>query len=145
MIDTDTGLFTISAETIIKPSMAKKELIDFFKKNNAETWNVKNGWEHYYLRNFKIGDKYFFFDFAFYNDILNRIDFCFYINPVKNASWNDWSEASELERKEEFEKWLDSTIGNTRNFNWGKTNAYYDSKGGSSGIMIAYDQPAQKF
>jgi len=144
MINIDTGLFTLPGEITVKPFSGKKELTDYFKNNNAESWDVKNGWEHYYLRNIKIKDKYFFFDFTFYNEILNRIDFCFYDTPVKNASWDDWSEAKELERKEEFEKWLNNETGNQRNFHWGKVNAYYDSKGGSSGIMIAYEQLTQK-
>ena len=144
MIDVNTGLLTIPGEITIKPLSEKRELYDFFKNNNAETWNVKNGWEHYYLRNFKIENKYFFFDFMFYNEILNRVDFCFYDNPVKNASWDEWSETKELERKEEFENWLTKESGNARDFAWGKVNAYYDSKGGSSGITIAYELPTSK-
>ena len=144
MIDVGTGRVTIPGEITIKPLCEKKELSEFFKKYNAQTWNVRNGWEHYYLRNFKIDNNYFFFDFMFYNEILNRIDFCFFDNPVKNASWDDWSEAKELERKEEFEQWLSKVSGTVRNFSWGKLNAYYDSKGGSSGIMIAYALPTSK-
>lgn len=141
MIDDVTGSLTIPGEITIMPLSQKKQLITFLTKNNAESWDVKNGWEHFYLRNIKINDKYFFFDFMFYNEILNRIDFCFYDNPVKNASWNDWSEAKELERLEIFKAWLSKEAGNTEEFAWGKAGAYFDSKGGSSGIMIAYALP----
>jgi len=74
----------------------------------------------------------------FYNEILSRLDFGFYPEPVNNANWNDWSEETELQKKAEYEQWLNNETGGINSFTWGYVSAYYDSKSGGSGIMINY-------
>ena len=138
MIDISSGDFQIADGIIIQHSAKAENLIDFLRANNAEIWAVGNGWVHYYLKNYKINDKYFFFDFMFYNEILSRLDFGFYPGPVNNANWNDWSEEKELQKKAEYEQWLNKETGGINSFSWGYVSAYYDSKSGGSGIMINY-------
>ena len=138
MIDISSGDFQIADGIIIKHSAKAENLIDFLHANNAEIWDVGNGWVHYYLKNYKINNKYFFFDFMFCNEILNRLDFGFYPQPVNNANWNDWSEETELQKKAEYEQWLNNETGGINSFTWGYVSAYYDSKSGGSGIMINY-------
>jgi len=53
-------------------------------------------------------------------------------------SWDDWSEAKELQSKVEYDHWLTSEIGTRRVFSWGNIEAYFDAKGGGSGIVLRY-------
>ena len=55
------------------------------------------------------------------------------------ASWNDWSEAKELERKRFHDQWLANTVGTTNGqFSWGQLSSNYDAKSGFSSVHLQY-------
>jgi hypothetical protein len=142
MINTSSGFINVTNTVAISPLVSIDTLINFFKTNASEKWDVRNGWVHYYLKNFQIQQRYFFFDFMFFKNILSSVSFCFYNQLVKNVSWADWSEENELKKQLEYEAWLEREIGSARSFEWGTINSYYDAKGGSSGIIIIYKEAA---
>ncbi|RLB63947.1 MAG: hypothetical protein DRI90_05750 [Deltaproteobacteria bacterium] len=56
------------------------------------------------------------------------------------TSWDDWSEAKELQRKADHDAWLTSLLGGPppHTFPWGKVTSSYDPKGGCSSILLSY-------
>lgn len=54
------------------------------------------------------------------------------------TSWNDWNEAAELRRAQEFEEWLSQQVGRTRTFEWGTAWVGYDPRSAGSSIVIHY-------
>ena len=55
------------------------------------------------------------------------------------ASWDDWSEQKELDRKRYHDEWLANTIGSVNNdFSWGHLSSNYDAKAGFSAIYLQY-------
>jgi hypothetical protein len=59
-------------------------------------------------------------------------------DPAFGTSWDDWSEAKELSRKQSHDRWLNKCVGGRRNFPWGEVWSGYDERGGSSSIVIRY-------
>ena len=80
---------------------------------------------------------------------LERLSIFFCLIGEDN-SWAAWSEERELQRRKQFDRWLDkqlgdapcsietSTPGKCRRFAWGDAGAYYHNKDGSTGIVISY-------
>ena len=56
----------------------------------------------------------------------------------RQTSWEDWSEAYELQTEKYYKQWLTSQIGEIHSFDWGRVGAYYDRKGGSTFMWITY-------
>ena len=68
----------------------------------------------------------------------------------EDNSWAAWSEERELQRRKQFDRWLDkqlgvapcaietSAAGKCRRFAWGNAGAYYYNKDGSTMIVISY-------
>jgi hypothetical protein len=55
------------------------------------------------------------------------------------ASWHQWSEEKELERKRFHDQWLTDTIGTAnRESPWGEISSNYDAKSGFSSIHVQY-------
>ena len=71
--------------------------------------------------------------------------------PVgEDLSWENWSESRELQRRRQFDRWLDkqlgaapctvksSAAGRCRCFPWGSVGAYYHPQDGSTRMVLAY-------
>lgn len=68
----------------------------------------------------------------------------------EDNSWAAWSEERELQRRKQFDRWLDKQLGDApcaietsasgkcRRFAWGNAGAYYYNKDGSTMIVISY-------
>ena len=80
---------------------------------------------------------------------LERLSIFFY--PIgEDNSWAAWSEERELQRRKQFDRWLDKQLGDApcsikaslsgkcRQFAWGNAGAYYHNKDGSTMIVISY-------
>jgi hypothetical protein len=70
--------------------------------------------------------------------MLNNVIIGFLTQDELNKTWNEWSREIEIKKKEIYERWLTDKFGLIRGFKWGSLEAYYDSKGGSSGILLKY-------
>lgn len=73
----------------------------------------------------------------FYDELLESVN----ISSVDNesASWSDWSEQKELEKKEGHDRWLKNLLGKASSqYKWGEVWSGYDSKAGFSSIEIWY-------
>ena len=71
----------------------------------------------------------------------------------EDNSWEAWTEARELQRRQEFDRWLDKQLGSApctvqtsaagkcRRFAWGSAGAYYHKQDGGTAIAVRYAEP----
>ena len=74
----------------------------------------------------------------------------FFCSIGEDNSWEAWTEARELQRRQEFDRWLDKQLGSApctvqisaagkcRRFAWGSAGAYYHKQDGSTAIIVSY-------
>jgi len=137
ILDSLNGELKISDQLIITKNTIPDDLFGHYKTNNIEVRDINNGFIHYTIRDVELQGKYFFFSFCFFGGRLNMLTFGFENHPGL-LSWDDWSEAKEMQNKVEYDHWLDGEIGTRRVFPWGKIGAYFDPKGGGSGIVLRH-------
>jgi hypothetical protein len=139
MIDKNTGHIIISDEVVIKHNDLREGILSLNIGQRGEESNHNNGWSWIWERNAFIDNKYFIFHFAFFENRLKEIHFL--VNDTKfelTNSWETWSEKKELEKLEQYKKWLTNELGTQKEFEWGTVWAAYDPNGGSSSIGIRY-------
>ncbi len=137
-IDSITGKLRVTETNFVSKQTTPDELFYYFRNNNLSVRDIQNGWKHYAVHNAKLNENYFIFTFYFENDILKMVDFIVSDSFIDTSSWSDWSEKKELEKKNFYDNWLTTEIGRARKFSWGSIGAFYDSKGGSSSIVLKY-------
>ena len=74
----------------------------------------------------------------------------FFCPAGEDNSWEAWMEARELQRRQEFDRWLDrqlgsapytvqtSAAGKCRRFAWGSAGAYYQKQDGGTAVVVSY-------
>jgi len=138
IIDFENGQINVK-NSFFKHNMTFMDSLQQAKKFDYEVRDFKNGYKCIYFKTKEIKGYFFHIGLCFKDDFLDFVDFRFLtLEELKNDTWDNWSEEKELKKKERYENWLDDSIGSNRQFIWGKTVTYYDSKGGSSGILIKY-------
>ena len=137
ILDPLNGQIKISDQFIVSKNIEPNDLFRYYKTTDIEVWNVNNGFIHYTIRDVKLQGNYFYFSFCFFGERQQMLSFGFK-NQQGMLSWDDWSEAKEIQNRVEHDHWLDNEIGTRRVFPWGKIEAYFDPKGGGSGIVLRY-------
>lgn len=93
-----------------------------------------------YLSPQKAGENYFVIRLFFEKGRLELTDLIVSIQDNDLIpSWKDWSEERELKRKYANDMWLKKELGSLPyDFCWGRIKSVYNSKEGSSYVMIIY-------
>lgn len=141
MIDVATGNITIKhAALAIGPSLARDDFLTSALGRSAQV-NVENEPYCSYAAQIPTGNLmslpawltlYFYHQQLESVSIMASDDRC-------GASWNDWSEEKEHERKRFHDQWLADTIGSTNaHFSWGQLSSDYDARSGFSSIHVQY-------
>jgi len=136
IINLQNGNFQITDSIVVSKYTNYDDIIKLAPTN--KTWDIKNGYKWIYFNNIEIDRLFFNISVCFYNAKLFCIDFGFTDKQEKNTTWDNWNEKEELKRKEIYEKWLTKSIGNKRNFEWGKVGAYFDPRSGTTSMSIKY-------
>ncbi len=105
------------------------------------------------LRDMKTGYVWYDFKNIHYKKQNINLSVCCYNNLVKsiqvlpkhkelhtNGTWKNWSEKREMENLQYYEDWLETEIGNIKNYSWGKISCQFDKRSGSSSITINYSE-----
>jgi hypothetical protein len=132
------GQIVFSSEFAVSRQTKPKEIVDHFTNKNIECRDPGNGWTHYSIRNIQLKDTYFNMTFYFDNDVLKMTSFVVSDKIIVESSWDDWSEKSEMKKRNFYDNWLTKEIGKNRKFEWGTIGAFYDNKGGFSSIVLNY-------
>lgn len=142
-IDIKKGIFAIGETLVIKPNSTFDEVLGFGLHHKV--WDVGTGYRWIYFDivvkdlHSRVNDLRFLVGACFFNAKIERIDFGFHKKYEKQATWDDWTEEGELEKKSIYGAWLKKTIGAaSKHCRWGDVGAYYDERSAGSGIHIRY-------
>ena len=140
MIDLKTGHLLISEQYTLTPQTSlaalKKQLLDV--PQNTREMGTDYQWVD--VKNFKIDQLYFNISFLFKNQKIEGCTFTFQSDPYENSpSWGSWSKEAEETNLIRFNNWLDQQLDGARVLEWGKVEAYYDSKTAGSAIRLSYN------
>lgn len=137
MINKITGEITIKNITV-GPKFKQKDL-RHSKLNDDVISKDEDIYTNYYLKLQKIGEHLFVVRILFdRNENLSEVLLSISLDG-KIPSWEDWSEESQLLKKEKNDEWLHQTIGYPPyEFDWGKITSVYDFLSGSSYIKVLY-------
>lgn len=139
MIDIKTGDFLIDTEHKITPQISLATIEKWKLGTFQKTQQMSNNWSLVDVKNIKIDKLYFNISFLFNNGKLDSFTFTFQEKPYDmNPSWDSWSKKVEEENLVRFNNWLDDQFGKERKLEWGKIEAFYDSKSAGSSIKLKY-------
>lgn len=139
MIDKKTGRIIISEAIQIKHNDLQQDVLSLNIGQTNKQWEHNNGWAWLQESNVFVDNKYFVFQFGFFENRLKEMFFC--ISDAKfdiDKSWDTWSEKKELADLEKYKVWLTNELGTQTDFDWGTVWASYDAKGGNSSISLRY-------
>lgn len=126
--------FAISSKTSISEIETNFDnLIISTKKDEAES--VKIG-----LRNLKIGEFYFFFNFTFRAETLNRYSFLIQSKPfAENPSWDDWVGDENDANNHLVKKWFEEHVSEKlEKHAWGTIGLFYDFHNMLTDIQVVF-------
>ena len=132
-LDTTNGDFLLIKEVVITKETTYSSLRVQFPTH--EIWEVGTGYYWIYFDKCPFEGKLFHVAVCFERERLFSIEFSM---NERQTSWEDWSEAYELQTEKYYKQWLTSQIGEIHSFDWGSVGAYYDRKGGSTFMWITY-------
>ena len=137
MIDQQNGVLIFENGFTISPSLTEELFLDseLGKAATKEVINVP--WRSYRIESQKISGETFAVVLYFHREVLQSVHLA-NMDERFGISWSDWSEEKEMSRNRSHESWLKKIIGMQRIFGWGYVWSGYDSKAGSSSIVINY-------
>jgi hypothetical protein len=139
MIDIQTGHLILSENIHIKKDDFYDHVLSLNLGQTNKQWGHGNGWLWLQENNVFVENKYFIFQFGFYEKKLKLMSFSFSNTRFQlDEGWDNWSEEKELADLEKYKSWLTNELGKQREFSWGEAWALYDMKGGFSSLGINY-------
>ena len=139
MIDKKSGELVIESIPLrIGPHLSRNEFLSFRVGKSASIVVKNEPFCSYNIGSHEISGLIFSVTVYFYDELLESISMSS-VNDELGASWADWSEQKELERKEIHDRWLKNILGKaSSHYEWGEVWSGYDSKAGFSSIEIRY-------
>jgi hypothetical protein len=137
MIHVDTGEIDLAQGVRVGPSFTEAEFLRSALSRNSKAQNDPE-WSRYKIQRQLISGLQFRVGLCFHRGRLEQIEL-FLVGAESKASWDEWSEREEVERKASHDAWLDALLGPPPYaFAWGEISSDYDPKGGYSCIMVSY-------
>lgn len=139
MIDIKTGHLLIDNEHRVTPQTSLATIEKWQLGTSQNTRQISNNWDLVEVKNLKIDKLYLNISFLFHDQKITGFTFTFQDKPYDmNPSWDSWSKKIEETNLVRFNDWLDEQFGETRELEWGKIEAFYDSKSAGSFIKLSY-------
>jgi hypothetical protein len=139
VIDAATGNIRFPDLSLeLYPQMPETEFISASAALNRDNLGFNGGWRRYSIRAVSSGDRKLGLFLIFFHDRLAKLSFAW---APKDETWDDWSEATEKARLEEYQRELEAQLGGKNELPWGRASALLDSKSGGTDIWIDYSQP----
>lgn len=139
MIDRSTGNIKLTDSLVLSPK-SNFELLEKLDLGEVrEIQDMGNGYKWLIIKNIQVENKYFIISLCFKEEELTQLSMV--VNEERFNLSPDWSSLSEQKEKEDLKKyqyWLNKELGKNTNFQWGDVWAAYNSKDGSSSIVIRY-------
>jgi hypothetical protein len=140
LINKENGHLILAPDVELSPKSNLDKVSKLKLGEIQELDDLENGYASFTLKNVKVDDHYFIFEFSFRHKKLKSIDFI--VDKKKfdlKESWGSWNEKKEKALVSKFKKWILEEVGREGKFSWGRIHAAYDAKGGSSSIVISYE------
>ncbi|MDR1180757.1 MAG: hypothetical protein LBL13_02100 [Bacteroidales bacterium] len=147
MIDTvNGGLHLVDKNFTVCSNLTKQEFISssLYGDVEREHRNDSNDetYVRYYLKPQRIGENRFVLTLIFEPSGMICMALLHMLIDDIPLSWDEWSEAKELERKMKHDELLKNAIGNPPyKYSWGLISSNYDPRSGSSNIALNYRLP----
>lgn len=139
MIDVETGHLLIDSERTVTPQSSLSTIEEWQLGTSQKTRRSGNGWNWVDVKNLAIDGVYLNVSFLFHGQKMRGFTFVFQAEPYEeNPGWASWSRDAENINLVRFNGWLNEKFGETREFEWGKIQASYDSKSAGSSIRLRY-------
>jgi hypothetical protein len=121
------------------PGTPEEDFVAATARRNRDNLGFNGGWQRYVVRELISDDRKLGMFFIFFEGHLNKlsVSWC-----QKDESWDNWTEAGELARQEEFQWELESQLGGKAEFPWGTARVILDSKSGGTDIWVDYSKAA---
>jgi hypothetical protein len=130
-----TGDLILPSGTVLSPRLTRSVFLSSMEGRQAEA-SVKN--EPWCSFRFEEREDSLVVVLFFKGEKLESVHFCV-SDPKFGTGWEDWSEEKELERKQSNDQWLKRNgFVPGEKYSWGSVWSDYDPKGGSSMIVICY-------
>ncbi|MDO4228890.1 MAG: hypothetical protein Q4C98_03685 [Capnocytophaga sp.] len=123
-------------QVLITKEISRDEMQNRYPK--AEIWDVKTGSFWLYFHNIALDELIWQVSVCYFHQALKMIVLEFRHSSEKPFSWEDWSEESELAQLKRYQNWIAEHIGTQTQFDWGKIEATYNPKDGTSKIVLSY-------
>jgi|SRR5688572_601477 len=138
MIDKKSGELMIESIPLgIGPHLSRTEFLSLPVGKSASIVVKNEPFCSYNIGRHEISGLVFSITVYFYDELLESVNMSSVDN--ESASWSDWSEQKELEKKEVHDRWLKNLLGKASSqHKWGEVWSGYDSKAGFSSIEIRY-------
>jgi hypothetical protein len=140
LINKENGHLILAPDVELSPKSNLDKVSKLKLGEIQELDDLENGYASFTLKNVKVADHYFIFEFSFRHKKLKSIDFI--VDKKKfdlKESWGSWNEKKEKALVSKFKKWILEEVGREGKFSWGRIHAAYDARGGSSSIVISYE------
>ncbi|AUX21526.1 hypothetical protein SOCEGT47_020120 [Sorangium cellulosum] len=140
MIHRQTGEIELSSGLRIGPSYSEAQFLSSSLARMAKALSRTQPWSGYRTSRQRIGHKTFRVTLHFCGGKLASLEL-FEVGAESKASWNDWSEREEAERKASHDAWLASMLGAPPyEYPWGKISSEHDPQGGYSSIVVRFGE-----
>jgi hypothetical protein len=121
----------------LRPLMPQAEFVAATALLNRDNLGANDGWQRYSVRQLISGDRRLGLFVVFLNGRLKMASFAY---ALKDETWDNWSEQSELARQQEYEQELATQLGGKNVFPWGTISVKLDSKSGGTDIWIEFSE-----
>ncbi|AUX41231.1 hypothetical protein SOCE26_026410 [Sorangium cellulosum] len=138
MIHRQTGEIELSSGARIGPTYSEAQFLASPLARTAKALSKTHPWSGYRTSRQRIAHKTFRVTLHFFTGKLASVEL-FEVGAESKASWNDWSEKEEAERKASHDAWLESILGAPPyDYAWGRITSEYDLRGGYSSIVVRF-------
>jgi hypothetical protein len=143
MIHRATGEIELGSGARIGPSYPEAQFLSSPLARVSKALSQARPWSAYRTARQRISGRTFRMTLYFHSGKLAAVEL-FEVGVESKASWDDWSDREEEERKTSHDGWLKSLLGAPPYvYPWGEVSSEVDPRGGYSCIVVRFEVRAE--
>ncbi|MCC6552560.1 MAG: hypothetical protein IT372_05985 [Polyangiaceae bacterium] len=137
MIDEETGELELAGGVRVGPSFTEAQFLASPLARRSKAMNSPE-WGGYRVERQRVFGREVRVTLGFRRGKLVMLEL-FLVGAVSKASWDEWSDREEVQRKADHDAWLEAMLGPPPySYPWGEITSQHDPRGGYSSIVIRY-------